>query len=68
MDWQQLIALLIVGLTACIFVLARARPRRFSAARDTPCGCGATESLGAKQSIRFTARKGERPRILVKNG
>lgn len=67
MDWQQLAALLIVGVTACIFALGKARRRKFSLKHDTKCGCSSAGDLGAKQSIRFSARKGARPRIVVKN-
>jgi hypothetical protein len=66
-DWQQLAALGIVGLTACAFVAARLRRRRFSLQRDTACGCGSAPNLGVPQSICYSARKGERPKITVKN-
>jgi hypothetical protein len=67
MDWQQIAALLIVGVTACVFIWNKARRRQFSLKHDTPCGCGSAGDLGAKQTIRFSARKGDRPRIIVKN-
>ena len=67
MDWQQLAALLIVGLTACLFVWSKTRRRKFSLKHDTKCGCSSAGGLNAKQTIRFSARKGARPQIVVKN-
>jgi len=68
-DWQQGLALLIVGATAGVFLWMKVRPRKFSFERDTHCGCssGGTPGIGPKQSITFRARKGERPQVLVKN-
>jgi hypothetical protein len=67
MDWQQWTALLIVGVTACIFALRLARPRKFTWKRETKCGCSSAGDLNAKQTLRFSARKGARPQIIVKN-
>lgn len=67
MDWQQLAALAIVGATACIFAARRLKRRAFSFGKDTACGCGSAPALGSKQSICFSARKGERPKVVVKN-
>ena len=67
MDWQQITALLIVGVTAGLFVLSAARRRKFSFKKETHCGCSSAGDLGAKQSIRFSARKGARPQVIVKN-
>jgi hypothetical protein len=66
MDWQQGIALLIVGATAGIFIWKQTRVRRFSFEKETHCGCSA-RPLGPAQSMHFKARKGERPRIVIKN-
>jgi hypothetical protein len=66
MDWQQIIALVIVGLTAGIFLWSRFRPRKFSLERDTHCGCGKGSQDAPKSSIVFRARKGEKPQITVK--
>jgi hypothetical protein len=69
MDWQQPAALLVVAMTASMFALARIRRRRqFSLKHDTHCGCGSAGDLGAKQTIRFSARKGARPQVIIKNG
>jgi hypothetical protein len=66
-DWQQLAALIIVGTTACAFVASKLRRRRFTFQRDTACGCGSAPNLGVPQTICYSARKGERPKITVKN-
>jgi hypothetical protein len=65
-DWQQIAALTVVATTAGIFIRAKIRPRAFSFARDTHCGCSAPTGAGAKGSIVFSARKGQRARILMK--
>lgn len=66
MDWQQISALGIVAATAALFVASRLRRRKFSFERDTHCGCSAPARDGAKQSIVFHARRGERPVVTVK--
>jgi hypothetical protein len=66
MDWQQITALAIVGATAGLFLRGKLRRRAFSFERDTHCGCGAPTGNSAKSSIVFSARKGQRPKILVK--
>jgi hypothetical protein len=67
MDWQTIAALAVVAGTAAVF-LARAWPRRrkFSFERETHCGCGSAGQAGAKNSVVFHARKGERPQVIVK--
>lgn len=67
MDWQQATALAIVAVTAGLFLAARLRRRTFSLQKDTACGCGSGPALGGKQTLCFSARKGERPKVLVKN-
>jgi hypothetical protein len=64
-DWQQAVALSIVAVTAGLFLRARLRPRKFSFERDTHCGCAS--QTASQNSIVFHARKGERPRIVVKS-
>ena len=66
MDWQQLVALLIVALAAALLIWSRVRPRKFQFGRDTHCGCSSPSGTAPKSSIVFHARKGEQPRILVK--
>jgi len=66
MDWQQLVSLTIIGIAAVALLWSRFRPRRFSFARDTHCGCSASHPGAPGQSIVFRARKGERPQVLVK--
>ncbi len=66
MDWQQLIALLIVAATALLLVWSKLRRRKLSFARDTHCGCGAIQEPPPSGSIVFRARKGHRAEVLVK--
>ena len=67
MDWQKMAALGVVAATAGLFLRAKLRPRKFSFERDTHCGCSATHAAGAKTSIVFSARKGARAKIILKN-
>jgi hypothetical protein len=71
MDWQQLLALLIVAVTAGMFAWSKLRRKKFSFAKDTHCGCSsgkaALEAIGPTQTIQFRAKKGERPTVVVKN-
>ena len=60
--------MLVVGATAAAFIWNKARAKEFSFEKDTHCGCGKSDPIGPRQSIRFEARKGERPRVVVKNG
>jgi hypothetical protein len=66
MDWQQMVALLIVAGTAVLFSWSKLRRRRFSFQVDTHCGCAAGMQSGPQGSIVFRARKGKRPEVLVK--
>jgi hypothetical protein len=67
MDWQQIAALGVVAATAGLFLRAKLRRRKFSFEHNTHCGCAATGAAGSKTSIVFSARKGERARIIMKN-
>jgi hypothetical protein len=67
MDWQKFAALGVVAVTAGIFLRAKLRRRKFSFEHNTHCGCSATGVAGSKASIVFSARKGERAKIIVKN-
>ena len=66
MDWQQAASLLIVAGAATLLAWSRLRRRKFSFARDTHCGCAGGGSSGVSGSIVYHARKGERPRVIVK--
>jgi hypothetical protein len=66
MDWQQFVSLVIVVVAASAFVWRRFRPRKFSFARDTHCGCSAVRDSSPQSSIVFHVRKGGRPQILMK--
>jgi hypothetical protein len=64
MDWQKIASVVIVSVTAGIFLRAKLRRRKFSFERDTHCGCASP--AGTKNSIVFHARKGQRAQIIVK--
>jgi hypothetical protein len=66
MDWQQLVSLMIVAVTAGWLAASKFRRRRFSFQRDTHCGCTAAAASAPRSSLIFRARKGERPEVLVK--
>ena len=66
MDWQQVIALVIVAATAGIFAWSKFRRRKPSFGHDGHCGCSGANQPAEKSSIVFHARKGERPQIVVK--
>ena len=66
MDWQQIAALSIVAATAGIFIWTKSRRRAFSFGNDTHCGCGSSAGSPTKGSIVFSARKGQRAKIIVK--
>ena len=65
MDWQQVLSLSIVAATALAFAVARWRRRTFSFQRDTHCGCQAGRTV-ERSSIVYSAKKGERRRVIVK--
>jgi hypothetical protein len=65
MDWQEVAALGIVGCTAVLLLWSKFRKRRFSFQRDTHCGCSSPSS--SAPSIVVEGRRGEPPRISVKN-
>jgi hypothetical protein len=67
MDWQKIAALGVVAATAVFFLRAKLRRRKFSFEHDTHCGCSTAGAAGANTSIIFSARKGERAKIIVKN-
>jgi hypothetical protein len=66
MDWQQLVSLVVVASAAVLLLGSKFRRRRFSLARETHCGCTATQRSAPQGSIVFRARKGERAQVLVK--
>ena len=67
MDWQKIAALGVVAATAIFFLRAKLRRRKFSFEHDTRCGCTTAGAAGARTSIIFSARKGGRAKIIVKN-
>jgi len=66
-NWQQIISLAIVALAGGWLLRGALRRRKFSLQHDTHCGCSMPEESSArKSSIRFHARKGERPAVFVR--
>lgn len=63
MDWQQLAALALVGLTAGILLWRWFRPRRFDFHRATGCGCSTANPPG----LIVEGRRGESPRVILKS-
>jgi len=64
---QTLVALMIVAAAATGLAWGMLRRRKFSFQRDTHCGCSSPSRSGSEGSIVFHARKGERPRVIVKS-
>jgi hypothetical protein len=67
MDWQKIAALGVVAATAVFFLRAKLRRRKFSFEHDTHCGCSPAGAADARTSIIFSARRGERGKITVKD-
>lgn len=65
MDWQQLVALLIVAAAGALMVWGRVR-RQFNFQQNTHCGCTVTAGSPPSGSIIFRARRGCRPEVRVK--
>jgi len=66
MNWQQIVALAIVGLTAAIFLFRKFRGGKAASSCGAGCGCSASKIEPPRESVVFHARKGERPQIIVK--
>jgi len=66
MDWQQVASLGVVAATAAVFAWGKLHRRKSHFARDTHCGCSSAGQPAPGNSIVFHARKGGRPRVLVK--
>jgi len=65
-NWQQIISLAIVAVSAGWLLRGLLRRRKFSFPHDTYCGCSIPgESSARKSSIVFHAHKGERPVVFV---
>lgn len=57
---------MIVAIAAAGLLWGLLRRRKFNFERDTACGCSSPSRSANEGSIVFHARKGERPRIIVK--
>jgi len=66
MDWQQIVALLIVATAAALLGWGRFGRRKFQFGRDTHCGCSSPSGTRTQSSIVFHARKGGPQQVLVK--
>ncbi len=66
MNWQEIIALAIVALAACLLLRSVFRRPAPLQAHGNPCGCSAVGAGGNKASIIVRSRKGERPQVIVK--
>jgi hypothetical protein len=66
MDWQQIVSLGIVTVTAVALLWSRFRPRKFRFGEGSHCGCSSPAQTNPGSSIVFRARKGGRPEIVVK--
>ena len=62
-DWQQIAALGVVGVTVTLMAWRLFRPRRLDFRKTTGCGCGSTTH---PVGLVITGRRGETPRILLK--
>jgi hypothetical protein len=67
MEWQTVTALVIVALATTALLWGKFRRRKFDFHRDTGCGCSSPSDSKHHESIIFHARKGERPKVIVKN-
>jgi hypothetical protein len=63
---QTLVALMIVALAVAGLMRGLLRRRKFNFERETLCGCSTPKHSVKESSIVFHARKGERPRIILK--
>jgi hypothetical protein len=66
MDWQQLVALVIVASAAGLLAWSKLRRHKFSFEQDTHCGCAGVSQSSPQSSIVFRARKGQRPEVRVR--
>jgi hypothetical protein len=67
-DWQQLISLAIVVGAAALLLWGKLRPHRgFPARSHGHCGCSRMAPTSLGSSLRYEARKGQRPRLIVRD-
>jgi len=65
-DWQQITTLMIVALTAAIMVRERFRSRAATLGGPGCGGCCTASHHGTPPTIILRARKGQRPRMMVR--
>lgn len=67
MDWQEIAAFAIVGLTLVWLIGSQFRRRKLKLGQGGSCpGCASAGSARPSSSVVFSARKGERPRVTLK--
>jgi hypothetical protein len=66
MDWQELVSLLIVGATVGVLLWRAWRGRKVRGGELGEYGCPLTGHTAARNSVVYHARKGERPRVVIK--
>jgi len=66
MNWQEIVALVIVGAAAFFLLRPHLRPPTTLRTPANPCGCSAVGAGGSKASIIVRSRKGERPQVILK--
>lgn len=66
MDWQQLASLAIVGIAAALMLRSKFRRPKTPFSIANHCGGCAGIKIVPKNSVIYHARKGERPRVVVK--
>lgn len=67
MDWQELIALVIVAITVGLFALTAARRRRRRRRGiETHCDCAGHSAGDRPPGTVLRSRKGARPQLVVK--
>lgn len=70
MEWQEPVALGIVVLTAGLMLASRLRTRsraRFpGASRSCGCACPGAPAAAPPPQITYRARRGQRPRVIIR--
>ncbi|PAW91528.1 MAG: hypothetical protein B9S33_00640 [Pedosphaera sp. Tous-C6FEB] len=66
MNWQEIVALGVVGSAAFLLLRPLLRPPAPLRSPANPCGCSAVGAGGNKASIIVRSRKGERPQVILR--
>ncbi len=68
MDWQQILALLVVGVAAFLLLRRFFRPRRPGLPCGQGCGCAGSPGVAPPAPVVYRARKAGSGRIRVRSG